>query len=283
MDRASSGSADRIAALQAENARLEAELAKVRESERMYRFSAEVSAHLVWAADPDGRMVFLDYPFVALTGMSAEEGLEAGWYGVLHPDDRAPTRARWRHSLETGALYLAEYRIRRTDGSYRMTRSRAAPVRGEDGAIQRWYGTTEDIEEEVRAEQARREAEERLRESEEMHRITLEMSQQIAWTAEPDGSGLVLSDRYQELTGISGEEQEARESLHPDDRDRVTDAWKASVTSGKPFRIRCRLRMKDGSYRHVRVRAAAQRDETGAILRWYGVTEIGRASCRERV
>ena len=31
--------------------------------------------------------------------------------------------------------------------------------------------------------------------------------------------------------------------------------------------------MKDGSYRLVRVRAAPQRDEDGAILRWYGVTE----------
>jgi two-component system sensor kinase FixL len=273
MDRASSASADRIAALEAENARLEADLARLRESERMYRSSAELAARLVWAADPDGGMIFLDYPFVALTGMSAEEGLAAGWYGVLHPDDREPARLRWRHSLETGELYLAEYRIRRTDGSYRMTRSRGVAVRGEDGAIRRWYGTTEDIEDEVRTQEARREAVERLRESEEMHRITLEMSQQIAWTADADGGGLVLSERYRELTGASVDDQESREMLHPDDRDHVTAAWVESVASGKPFKVRSRLRMKDGSYRFVRVRAAAARDEDGAILRWYGVTE----------
>jgi two-component system sensor kinase FixL len=273
MDPASSASADGIAALEAENARLEAELARVRESERMYRFSAEVSAHLVWAADPDGRMVFLDYPFVALTGMSAEAGLATGWYGVLHPDDREPTRLRWRHSLETGLPYHAEYRIRRTDGSYRMTRSRGVAVRGEDGAIRRWYGTTEDIEEEVHTEQARREAVERLSESEQLHRITLEMSQQIAWTAEADGSGLVMSERYQELTGLTQDDQEASQTIHPDDRDRVTTAWSASVASGMPFNLRCRLRMKEGSYRFMRVRATPQRGEDGAILRWYGVTE----------
>jgi two-component system sensor kinase FixL len=61
--------------------------------------------------------------------------------------------------------------------------------------------------------------------------------------------------------------------LHPDDRDHVTAAWVESVASGKPFKVRSRLRMKDGSYRFVRVRAAAARDEDGAILRWYGVTE----------
>ncbi|MEA3013378.1 MAG: two-component system, LuxR family, sensor kinase FixL [Sphingomonadales bacterium] len=273
MDRESSGSADRIAALEAENARLEAELARLRESERMYRSSAELAAHLVWAADPDGTMVFLDYPFVALTGMSAEEGLATGWYGVLHPDDREPTRLRWRHSLETGEPYLAEYRIRRTDGSYRMTRSRGVAVRGEDGAIRRWYGTTEDIEDEVRTEEARREAVERLRESEQLHRITLEMSQQIAWTAEADGGGLVMSERYQELTGLTQDDQEASQTIHPDDRDRVTMAWSASVASGRPFNLRCRLRMKEGSYRFMRVRASPQRGEDGAILRWYGVTE----------
>jgi two-component system sensor kinase FixL len=273
MATASSPPADRIAALEAENARLGAELARLRESVRMYRFSAELAARLVWAADAQGNMLFLDYPFVALTGMSAEEGLETGWFGVLHPDDREPTRARWRRSLTTGEAYLADFRVRRADGTYRMTRSRGMAVRGEDGAIRCWYGTTEDIEDELRTEEARREAVERLRESEQMHRITLEMSQQIAWTADADGGGLVLSERYQELTGLTTEDQDASETIHPEDRDQVTEAWSASVASGEPFRISCRLRMKDGSYRFVRVRAAPQRDEEGAILRWYGVTE----------
>ena len=31
------------------------------------------------------------------------------------------------------------------------------------------------------------------------------MSQQIAWTAEADGNGLILSDRFRELTGLAGE------------------------------------------------------------------------------
>jgi two-component system sensor kinase FixL len=272
MNRPSSPSADGIAALAAENSRLEAELARLRESERMYRFSAEISARMVWAADAEGTLRFLDYPFAALTGMTAEEGLATGWYGVVHPDDREPTQQRWQHSLATGDPYLAEFRVRRADGIFRMVRSRGTAVRGEDGAIRCWYGTTEDIEDEVRTEQARREAVRRLRESEKLHRITLEMSQQIAWTAEADGGGLALSARYHELTGM-GDDVEASESIHPDDRERVTAAWSASVETGMPFGVRCRLRMKDGSYRFMRVRAAPQLGDDGRILRWYGVTE----------
>jgi len=251
---------------------LEAELARLRESERMYRFSAQLSARLVWAADPEGRLTFLDHPFAALTGMSETEGLAAGWFGVVHPDDRESTEKLWRHSLETGETYFADFRVRRADGSYRMTRSRASAVRGEDGGIRRWYGTTEDIQDELDTEAARREAEERLRQSEDMHRLTLEMSQQIAWTTEADGSGLVMSERYEELTGLGNAEQ-AQLSIHPDDRDRVTSTWQSSVAEGKPFAVGCRLQMKDGSYRYMRVRAAPQLDEEGRVLRWYGVTE----------
>src|SRR3546814_12534471 len=53
--------------------------------------------------------------------------------------------------------------MRVSDGSYRMFRARAAPRRDESGRIIRWYGTTEDIEEQTRADEERRAAEERHR------------------------------------------------------------------------------------------------------------------------
>ena len=81
-----------------------------------------------------------------------------------------------------------------------------------------------------------------------------------------------MSARYEELTG-KGDFDNAELSIHPDDRDSVTTTGRESVASGKPFAVSCRLRMKDGSYRFMRVRAAPQRDEDGRVLRWYGVTE----------
>jgi PAS domain S-box-containing protein len=264
---------DRIAVFEAEKAKLETELARLRESERRYRFSAALTGRLVWVADANGDMLFFDKPFVDLTGMSAEQGLGNGWLGVLHPDDRGPIGAHWARSVETGEFYAAEFRVLRTDGEYRRTRSRAVAVRGKDGAVYRWYGTTEDIEDEARTEDARRVAEEALRESERLYRNTLEMSQQIAWTAEADGTGLVLSDRFRQLTGLPGEPGEPIDSIHPDDRHEVLGRWAESTATGRRYSARFRMRLKDGSYRYARVRAAPQRDETGNILRWYGVTE----------
>jgi two-component system sensor kinase FixL len=263
----------RIAFLEAEKARLEAELARLRESERRYRFSAALAARLVWVADAKGAMQFLDNPFVVLTGMDVQDGLGSGWLEVIHPDDRERARRYWHHCVETGEFYAAEFRVLRVDGEYRRTRSRAVAARDEHGVIRCWYGTTEDIEEEARGEDARRAAEEALRESERLYRNTLEMSQQIAWTAEADGSGLILSDRFRELTGLAGAPGEPSEVIHPEDRDEVLAGWAAAVAAGKKYDTRFRMRLKDGSYRYAHVRAAPQLDERGQVLRWYGVTE----------
>ena len=273
MDGPSAPPEDRIAKLESDKVRLEAELARLRESERRYRHSAALAGRLVWVADPNGSMVFLDTPFAVLTGTSAEDGLGSGWLAVVHPEDRDSARQHWASCVESGDFYAAEFRVLRADGEYRRTRSRAMAARLEDGAIRCWYGTTEDIEDEARSDDARRAAEEALRESERLYRNTLEMSQQIAWTAEADGSGLVMSDRYRELTGLAGEAGEPTDSIHPDDREEVLSRWADAVATGKRFDTRFRMRVRDGSYRYAHVRAVPQLDEAGAVLRWYGITE----------
>ena len=272
-DLPASPSEERIAILEAEKARLEADLVRLRESERRYRFSASLAGRLVWVADVDGNMLFLDKPFLVLTGMSPQDGLGVGWLDVIHPDDREPTRQYWLHCVATAEFYAAEFRVLGVAGEYRRTRSRAIAARDEDGAVRCWYGTTEDIEEEARSEDARRAAEEALRESEQLHRNTLVMSQQIAWTAEADGSGLILSDRFQELTGMAGEADDPVESIHPDDRHEVLSRWAEAAATGNRYNARFRMLLRDGSYRYARVRAAPQLDDEGNILRWYGVTE----------
>ena len=120
--------------------------------------------------------------------------------------------------------------------------------------------------------QERRAAEERLRESEELYRNTLELGDQLVWTAAPDGSLLSMSPRYWKLTGLSPEDPPSL-AVHPDDRADLLAKWKSAVAEGRNHFIEYRLRLSDGSYRHYRARASARRDEEGRIVRWYGTTE----------
>jgi len=69
------------------------------------------------------------------------------WNGMFHPDDQDRAWGIWRQSLETGAPYEIEYRLRHRSGDYRWTIGRALPVRDDQGRIIRWIGTCTDIHE----------------------------------------------------------------------------------------------------------------------------------------
>jgi two-component system sensor kinase FixL len=259
-----SGAAERIAAL-------EAELARLRASELMYRAAAELSGRLVWAADASGALTVMLAPYQTVTGAGEDKALGEGWLGVVHPDERAAVQARWHESVRSGEPYEAEFRARRADGSYRLMRSRAVALRDAANRITGWAGTTQDIEDQSSAEAARRDAEERLRESEELHRFTLQLSRQLAFTAASDGTIFSISPGFWELTGLKPGAR-PREGLWPEDAPEVLAAWRQSVESGEPFDEEFRIQRPDGT-RFVRVRAAPRRDEAGAVLRWYGTIE----------
>ncbi|WP_146193550.1 PAS domain-containing protein [Sphingosinicella humi] len=128
----------------------------------------------------------------------------------------------------------------------------------------------------VREAEERRATEERLRESEELYRYTVELSQQLAWTAAPDGTILSISSRFADVTGIEVDPSAHdgwMKALHPDDIEMTLAHWRAGLASGEPSAIEFRMRVADGTYRTFRARAAPRRDEKGRILRWYGTAE----------
>jgi two-component system sensor kinase FixL len=53
----------------------------------------------------------------------------------------------------------------------------------------------------------------------------------------------------------------------------VLAQWERDSAAGRPHLVEYRLRMRDGSYRLFRGRAAPRRDEQGRIVRWYGLLE----------
>jgi two-component system, LuxR family, sensor kinase FixL len=270
--KAAAGSDADKAALRSELRRLEKELAELRASEKMYRVSAGIAGRLIWRADPEGRLVDFSRVFSPLTGISVGRLIAGGWIEAIHPGDREHFLEQWNHSLRTGEEFAVEFRSLRADGAVRVALARAVADRDAEGEIKCWYGITEDIHDEYEAERARREAEARLRESEELHRFTLELTRQIVWSVEPDGTGLTLSPRYYEVTGMDPSD-EASLSIHPDDRERVMNESAAALAIGRPYTIECRLRMRDGGYRMFRVRSSPLRDPEGRIVRWYGVSE----------
>ena len=70
---------------------------------------------------------------------------------------------KWRAIRKSGMRGRLEARLRRFDGEYRWFLFEAEPLRDEAGNIVKWYGSSTDIEDRKRAEEALRDSEQRFR------------------------------------------------------------------------------------------------------------------------
>jgi PAS domain S-box-containing protein len=119
----------------------------------------------------------------------------------------------------------------------------------------------------------RAQAEQSLVESEDHYRHTVEFNPQVTWTARADGQLNRVANRWNVWTGTSGLGGSWVEAIHPDDRQPSLDAWSRSVSTGEPYDIEHRVKMRDGSWRWARSRAFPRRHDDGDICLWYGSTE----------
>src|SRR5437660_1960169 len=131
-----------------------------KEAEARLRLVIDTLPALVWSKLPDGSADFLNQRFLEYTGFSLEEGLGWGWMNEFHPEDRA--EEEWRAAFAAGEPFEREARLRRADGAYRWFLLRAVPLRDERGNVVKWYGTSTDIEDRKRAEEALQEAQDKL-------------------------------------------------------------------------------------------------------------------------
>jgi PAS domain S-box-containing protein len=96
---------------------------------------------------------------------------------------------------------------------------------------------------------------------------------QLVWITKPDGYHDAYNQQWYEYTGLSHEQTKGtgwNEVLHPDDQERAWKVWRDSLETGSPYEIEYRFRRFDGAYRWFLGRALPLKDETGAILKWYG-------------
>jgi len=182
---AGAAAAKRIATLQQTVADLENRL---RESEDHSRSVCDLNHQVLWTADPDGSAREFSSLWVKVTGLGLEESLGTGWVSALHPDDIAPTLSEWERGRSTCTPCDIEYRLKTRSGAYRWFRTRAAPRLASDGAIVRWYGTTEDIHD-------RRLAEEALKHSEVFARSLLECTMDLVIVVDHDWRITYLNER----------------------------------------------------------------------------------------
>ncbi len=118
-----------------------------------FREFLERLPQLAWTTRADGYCDYLSPQWVAYTGVPERDHHGTAWMTAIHPDDLPRARAAWQaRALDADRGYDVEYRVRRHDGQYRWFHARADSIRGPDGRILRWFGTTTDVHDHKRAE-----------------------------------------------------------------------------------------------------------------------------------
>jgi PAS domain S-box-containing protein len=226
----------------------------LRASEAHARHRIELMPQITWTADAQGHLLGFHQRWLELTGMSCEEALADGWVRAAHPQDQAWIQHAWRRSVGSGREFDIEYRLRAADGSYRWLRAHAIPWRDADGRIVCWYGTNEDITD-------RREAEQRLAQREAQLALAARLaglgifdhdlvSDHIEWSGR-------MREMHQLAPGVEPSLEALRDRLHPEDRNEVMEAVRAShdPSGTGSFDREYRIIRSDGSVRWIVTRA----------------------------
>ena len=96
----------------------------------------------------------------------------------------------------------------------------------------------------------------------------------MAWAARPDGSAEFFSQHYLDFVGLSAEQASGwgwTAAVHGEDLNSLATTWQRIMASEARGEAVARLRRHDGEFRWFLFRANPLRDESGAIVKWYGV------------
>jgi PAS domain S-box-containing protein len=113
----------------------------------------ELMGLALWETDAAGVVVTDSPSWRAYTGQTLEQWLGYGWLNAVHPDDHEYTERQWWEAVAAGRNIDVEFRLRSSDGGWRWTNLRAAPIRDAEGTITRWIGMNLDITKRKQAEE----------------------------------------------------------------------------------------------------------------------------------
>jgi len=94
-----------------------------------------------------------------------------------------------------------------------------------------------------------------------------------AWCAGPDGYNVFCNQQWLDYSGFTQEAARGwswRDAIHPEDAGAFVKKWSEVSATGAPFDAEARFRRFDDEYHWFLVRAVPLRDESGAIIKWFG-------------
>ncbi|MBN8875445.1 MAG: PAS domain S-box protein [Rhodospirillales bacterium] len=125
----------------------------VQDSEARLRALVEGIPQLVFRSHSSGERIWGSSQWIDYTGLPEARSLGLGWLDAIHPADREATMAAWAVAERDGRYDVEHRTYHAARGEYSWFQTRATPVRDGAGRVIEWFGTSTEIDDQVRARQ----------------------------------------------------------------------------------------------------------------------------------
>ena len=241
---------------------------KLRESEAYLAEAQRLSHTGSWAWNPaTGENRYWSDECFRLLGFDPADGMPPfeTLLQRIHPDDLPVVKEELQRAVRDRNDYEVDYRIFHPGGEIRCIHAIGHPVLDPSGALVEIVGTGIDVTE-------RKQAEDKIRQSENELRHILDFAPQQVAVLGPDFSRIYLNQAVLDYFGHTLEECLSLDRswfFHPDDYERIKIETQTKFSTGLPHELEYRLRRNDGTYRWFLFRYNPLHDEQGLVRRWY--------------
>jgi PAS domain S-box-containing protein len=205
-----------------------------------------------WAWDPATRQAnYWSEEMFRIFGLDPQEGVpntEVFWQRI-HPDDFDRTYELLMKAAGGSMEYEHEHRIVLPNGTVKHIHAIGHPVLDENGQVIEYIGTSVDITERKRAEEALRRTEGYLVEAQ-------RLTHTGAWATDAGPEPLYWSEELFRLYGLDPQQgfpthEQAVQRVHPEDRDRYVKAFHRVIHQKVDSDVEFRTLLPNGTIRHL--------------------------------
>jgi len=196
----------------------------------------------------EGKIVMMNKLMLDTLGYSAEEVVGKEYRSLFVPEaDQEITGQTFETLIANKKRTLNENHVLAKDGRELLVEWHGCPITNLDGEIREFFGVGIDITERKKAEAA-------LQESEKRYRLLVENLPSVVWVTDPSGKTVFISHNVEDIYGftageiLGGGEEYWFGRIHPDDLEKVKEAFHGLLAHGKRFDVEYRIRRKDGEW-----------------------------------
>jgi len=257
--------------LKVETSRREEAQNALEKSEQRFRSLVQNAKDIVMLMNADGTVGYLNPAVEEMLGYKPEDIVGTNSFTPVHPDDDARVQDIFANAMSNpGVTSWMELRLQHADGSWRHIETYCTSLL-HDPTVRGVIVNSRDITERKRAEERRREVEER-------YRTLVEQIPVITYVQalEHGNATEYISPQVEAMLGYAVCEYTSDPKLwinilHPDDRERVLAEDERTDETLEPYGSEYRMFAKDGHIVWVQDEAVVVRDTGGRPRFWQGV------------